>query len=105
MQHPAEDSLAGHDAVAHPLEDLTMAVAFLAYLGNLEEDVSGLQPCAHGQLVEGNALCYDIFSKVSEFHLTAPAAEVLYFLKGQKAHLSVPVAGVGIALDTVFRDK
>ena len=105
VEHPAENALAGHDAVAHLPKNLAMAVALLANLGDFKEDLAGLQSGAYRQLVESYALSHDVFAEVPKLHLAAPAAEVLDFLQGQEAHLPVPVPGVGISLEAVFRDE
>ena len=39
MEHPCEDALMGHDAVAHPLPDGAAVVALLADLGDLQQDI------------------------------------------------------------------
>ena len=53
---------------------------------------------AHRILGQVKSLYHQIFSEGSKVHLGSLLPKIIYFLKGQKAHLSMPFSGMGIPL-------
>ena len=52
FQHDGENSLPGHDAVAHLLADGAVGMAFLSDPGHLRQDFSNPEPGAHREGVK-----------------------------------------------------
>ncbi len=75
MQHARKDALARHDAVADLMIDLTVAVALLADLRDLEKYIPNTQTRADGQLHRG----------VDEAHVLLRHEGALDELQPQKA--------------------
>ncbi len=95
-----EHSFFGHNTISGLIINSTPRMTFLAYLRNLENNFSDFQSCANRQINEVNSFSRYILSKVSFIDIEAQRLHFLYTCHGQQAHLSVPVAGMSVALDT-----
>ena len=73
-----------------------MAVAFLSNLGEFQENITDLKPGTYRYFPQIKAFYNQVLSKCSKINVCAFGAKVLYFLKGQKAHLSMPLSAMGI---------
>jgi hypothetical protein len=82
--------------------DCAAGVALLTDLGYLDEHLSHGQPCANWEGGEVNPFGSYIFRKVAGIHVKAHALHFFDALQGQKAHLPVPLPGVGIADNAVL---
>ena len=99
MQHSGEHALPGHNAVAHPVVNGTVAVTFLPYLGDFQQDIPAAKPGSHRKTPEINSLHHQIFSEGARRHPGSPGVEIRDLVGAQQAHLPVPVPFVGVIPD------
>ena len=82
-----------------------MAVAFLSYLGHLQLHGARIQPCTHGKASEINTLHHQVLAKSPVYNIGPALVEHPHLIIGEKAYLAVPVARVGISLNTEIHQK
>ena len=77
-----------------------MRVAFLADLGELELDAArGGESRAERQVLEVEALHDEVLTEGAVGHVGPAVLEILDGFESQQAHLTVPLAGMRVALD------
>src|SRR4030043_1433158 len=104
VNHPGKYPLPGHDAFACLLADGATAVALLANLGDLEEDVlANGDFCVYRQGEQFNPLGGEVFGKIAGAHLEAQPPHLIDTFRRQQAHLPVGTAvSMGIANKAVI---
>src|SRR5450759_2956659 len=100
LEHPGEDALARHDAVADRLADGAGRVALLADLGDLDGDVLAyLQVRAYRQRHQLDPLGGNVLGEVAGPDVQPLEPHLVDALHRQQAHLPVPLAGVRVTLE------
>jgi hypothetical protein len=104
VNDPGEYPLLGHDALSYLLADGATAVALLANLCDIEEDIlANGDFCAYGQGEEFDALGGEIFGKIARAYLEAQPSHFIDTFHCQQAHLPMGAAvSVGIANKAVI---
>ena len=102
VQYAGKHALAGHDAVAHALENLAAVVALFADLGDLEQYLTAAQTSADRQTGKIKAVDQQVFTECAVLDRRPPCVERLYFIVRQQAHLTVPVACMCVTLHAVI---
>ena len=105
VQNTCKDALARHDAVADLMIDLAVAMALLADLRDLEEDIPDAQTRPDGQFLEAEPLCNDVLAECAEVNIGAARAEVVDLTETEEAHLTMPIARMGVAVNAVLRHE
>ena len=99
--HPGEDPFPGHNAVAHPLVDGTVLMAFLADLGDLKQCVPQGKKGSRGKVLQIGAFNDQVLAEGAGDHASTLLVELIDFGQGEDAHLAVPGSGMGVSLDPV----
>ena len=77
-----------------------MTVALFSDLRHPKQHFSDAEAGAQRKGSEIKAFDDQIFSECTEFNLSASGAEFFDLFIGKQAYLSVPISGMGIALDS-----
>lgn len=99
LQNAGKNALARHDAVAHLLINLTMAVTFLANLRHFQQNTSAAQQRSHRQGAKIKAIDHEVFAERAGNDPRALLVEGGNLVRAQQADLPMPLTRVGIAVD------
>ena len=103
FQYPRENTFPRHNAIAGFIINGAAVVALFADLGNFNQCVfSQSDPGAHRNVFPINAGGGDVFGKIAKGYVKALMTDIVYFFGGQKTHLSMPGAGMGIAFQAML---
>jgi hypothetical protein len=104
-EHSGKDSLFRHDAVTGLVINRTAGVAFLADLGDFQQSGAERESAAYRERNKVNPCCGDILCKIASADRQPHGNHFVDAFLGKKAHLAVPVTGMGIPCYPVFPDK
>ena len=100
LYHFGKYAFPRHNAVTHPFIDLTVAVAFLSDLRQLQHRISDLESGSHRKRPKIVSFYDQILAKCTKIYFCTFCPEIFNLLKGQQTHLPVPFAAVSISLDS-----
>jgi len=100
LQHPCEHALPWHDAVASLPADGAAGMTGLSDLAQFQQRPAAAKQRAHRQGAQVKAGDHKIFAKGPPGHLDAFGPKRLDLLRAEEAHLPMPAARVGVALQT-----
>lgn len=105
MQDSGKHALPGHNTISHRVEYLAVVMALLANLRHFQKHVITAQACPHGQGRKVNAVHNKIFPEAPVRNHGSSGPECLNGLPGKQADLTMPLSGMGIALNAVVHHK
>jgi hypothetical protein len=76
-------------------------MAFLAYLGDLHQDLAHPESRSDREGGELYAFRCQVFRKVTGFHVKSHFPDLLDAFRREKTHLPVPGARMGVAVETM----
>jgi hypothetical protein len=92
---------AWHDTVAHRLENSTVAVTLLAYLGDDKRRLPGMKHRPHRKRPKVNPISDNILAKIAKLNLGALSLKLTDFFKREKTHLTMPIPRMSVTLQPV----
>ena len=102
LKNAGENAFARHDAVAHFLIYLAVAVALLAYLRHFQQHIIAAQERSDRESTEVEALHDEVLTERAGDDVCPALIERLYLVRAQQAYLPVPFPGVRVAVNAPF---
>ena len=99
MLYRRKNAFTRHNTIAHTCINRAVTVALLADLRQLHHYFTAAHDAAYRQLFEVDTAYENIFTEGTDSGITAARIKFIYLFRTQQTHLTVPFAGVGIALD------